>query len=191
MPDEKITTMLRRAASGEVDHDALLEAIYDRLHGLAEAQLRGERPGHTLQPTLIVHDAYLKLIDQSRAQWQDRAHFMAVAARAMRRIIIDYARRRNREKRGGGCRPVTLHDACSLTGEAHVDGGALLEALEAMRRIADRAATVTELRFFSGLTNAEVAMSLDVSERTVERDWRWAQAWLQRELSRARDEDDE
>ena len=174
--------MLRDTDGGGADREALLDAVYDRLRGLAEDQLRRERAGHTLQPTALVHEAYMKLAKQEKVRYQGRSHFCAVAAEAMRRILVDHARARNREKRGGGCRKVTVHDAYALTSNRDLELIALDEALERMRAISDRAATIVEQRIFGGLGSAETARMLDVTPRTVERDWKWAQAWLRREL---------
>jgi RNA polymerase sigma factor (TIGR02999 family) len=183
MADPDITSLLHEAREGGGDRDALLAAVYDRLRSLAEESLRRERPGHTLQPTALVHEAYLKLVDQNRVEWRGRTHFHAVAAEAMRRILVDHARARNRKKRGGGCRRVTLYDAFALTRDRGLDMIDLHDALERMRAIAGRAADVVEQRIFGGLEVDEVARMLDVTTRTVERDWKWAQAWLRRELS--------
>lgn len=182
MPTDDLSRMLCDAAGGSGDRDALLDAVYDRLRELAEDQLRRERPGHTLQPTALVHEAYMKLVDQTRVEWQGRSHFCAVAAEAMRRILVDHARARNREKRGGGCRKVTLHDAYTLTSNRDLEMIALDEALGRMRAISERAATITEQRIFGGVGSEDAARMLNVTPRTVERDWKWAQAWLRREL---------
>lgn len=184
MTEQDITAVLGEAQKGSRDAaEALLAAVYDRLRSLADDQLRRERPGHTLQPTALVHEAYLKLVDQSRVEWQGRTHFFAVAAQAMHRILIDHARARNREKRGGGWRQVTLHDAYALTSQRDLELIALHDALEKMRTIDARATEAAELRIFGGLGSEEIARMLDVSARTVERDWKWAQAWLRRELT--------
>jgi RNA polymerase sigma-70 factor (ECF subfamily) len=163
--------------------DALLEAVYEELRDAAEARLRRERADHTLQPTALVHEAYLRLVDQTRVDWQGRTHFLAVAALAMRRILVDHARRRGREKHGGGWRRVTVHDAFALRRDHDLDVVALHEALEKMAELDERQAKVVELRIFGGLTAEETARMLDVSARTVERDWKMGQAWLRRELS--------
>ncbi len=173
----KITAGDPRAA------DELLELVYPQLHQLAERSLRRERPDHTLQATALVHEAYIKLIDQTRVDWQGQTHFKAVAAMAMGRILIDSARARNREKRGGGWRRVTLHDAFQLSKQRELDPLELAEALETMKQLDARQAAVVEYRLFGGLTNEETARLLDVSIRTVERDWKMAQAWLRRELT--------
>ena len=184
MAERDITSMLNDAGPGNAAaRDALLEAVYDEIRALAEGKLRQERAGHTLQPTALVHEAYLKLVDQTRVNWQGRTHFLAVAAQAMRRILIDHARRREREKRGGSWRRVTLYDAFALRTDHDLDVVALHEALEKMARLDARQAKVVELRLFGGLTAEETARMLDVSTRTVDRDWKMGQAWLRRELS--------
>jgi RNA polymerase sigma factor (TIGR02999 family) len=164
------------------DVDALLPLVYDELRRIAHRQLRAERTDHTLSTTALVHEAYVKLADQTRAQWNDRAHFFAVAAVAMRRILVDYARKRQAEKRGGGVRPVTLDDAAALI-EDRAD--ALLAVDEALTRLAgidERLSRVVECRFFGGLTEEETATALRVTARTVRRDWVKAKGWLYQEL---------
>ncbi len=168
--------------------DELLKLVYPHLHEMAQRALRRERPDHTLQATALVHEAYLKLIDQTRVDWQGRTHFKAVAAMAMGRILIDSARARNREKRGRGWRRVTLHDAFALSKQRDLDPLELAEALETMKQVDARQAAVVEYRLFGGLTSEETARLLDVSRRTVERDWKMAQAWLRRELTKGASE---
>lgn len=180
--DDSSRALPTEAGAG-ADADALLDAAYDRLRELAEGQLRRERSCHTLEPTALVHEAYVKLAGQEQARWQGRTHFCAVAAVAMRRILVDHARARDREKRGGGCRKVTLHDAFALRKQHDLDMLALDEALDHMRRISARAATIAGQQIFGGLGPADAARMLGVSTRTAERDWRWAQAWLRRELA--------
>ena len=159
--------------------------VYEELRTLAEGYLRRERSDHTLQPTALVHEAYLKLVDQNRVDWQGKTHFKAVAAQAMHRALVDHARARNREKRGGKWRRVTLYDAFALAG-AHKDLEALAlhDALEKMQRLDERQRKVVELRLFGGLTSEEAGRILGVSARTVDRDWKMGQAWLRRELSK-------
>jgi RNA polymerase sigma factor (TIGR02999 family) len=184
MAERDITQMLGEAGpDNQAARDALLQAVYEQLREAAEARLRQERAGHTLQPTALVHEAYLRLVDQTRVDWQGRTHFLAVAALAMRRILIDHARRRDREKRGGGWRRVALHDAFALRRDHDLDIVALHEALEKMAGLDERQAKVVELRIFGGMTAEETARMLNVSTRTVERDWKMGQAWLRRELS--------
>ncbi len=176
--------------SGELDApgrsaEELLPLVYERLRSLARRMIARERPGHTLQPTALVHEAYLKLVDQSRVDWRGRTHFFAVGARAMRRLLVDHARGRHRAKRGGGWARVTLAEGIPSFGEGGLDADQLLDLDEALTRLAvldAREAEVVELRFFGGLTVPEVAHLLGVSQRTVEGDWTHARAWLRREL---------
>jgi RNA polymerase sigma factor (TIGR02999 family) len=161
--------------------------VYDELRNLARAYMARENRGHTLQPTALVHEAYCRLIDQSRVDWQGRTHFRAVGARMMRRILVDHARRRDGLKRGGGMIRVTLGDAILRPLDPDVELPELLslnEALEKLARLDERQARVVEMRFFGGLTMAEIAGSIGVSERTVADDWKHGRAWLKRELSR-------
>ncbi|MHC4416771.1 MAG: sigma-70 family RNA polymerase sigma factor [Planctomycetota bacterium] len=164
--------------------DELLRLVYDELRALAQGYLRRERPDHTLQPTALVHEAYLKLVDQTRVDWKGRTHFKAVAAQAMHRVLVDHARAHGREKRGGGWRRVPLYDAFQLGGRRQLDPLDLHDALEKMRQLDERQTSVVELRLFGGLSGEEAARILGVSVRTVERDWKMGQAWLRRELSR-------
>lgn len=146
-----------------------------------------ETPGHTLQPTALVHEAYLKLVDQTRADWQGKTHFFAVGARVMRRLLVDHARERGAQKRGAGWRNVTLAEVFAPSEQADLDPEQLLDlnaALERLAELDEREAKVVTLRFFGGLTVEQVAEALGVSKRTVENDWRHARAWLQLELSR-------
>jgi RNA polymerase sigma factor (TIGR02999 family) len=184
MPSKDLTATLTELGAGDqLARDALLEAVYDELRELAEAKMEREPPGHTLQPTALVHEAFLRLVDQTRVDWQGRTHFLAVAAVAMRRVLIDHARRRQREKRGGRWRRVTLDDAFALTKDHQLDFEDLDEALQKMRELDERQTDVVELRLLGGLTGRQTAMALDVSQRTVDRDWRIGLAWLRRELT--------
>lgn len=161
----------------------LLPLVYDDLRQRAAGYLRNERKDHTLQPTALVHEAYLKLVNQSQARWKDRAHFLAVAAEAMRRILVDHARGKLAEKRDGG-RRLTLDDAADLPTPI---SGELVELDAALKRLnerSERQARIVELRYFGGMSIEEVAQVLDVSPRTVSGDWLVARAWLQRELDR-------
>ncbi len=188
MTQPDVTAMLSDSQRGdERAGDALLEAVYDRLRRLAEQKLRQERAGHTLQATALVHEAYLKLVDQTRVDWQGQTHFYAVAARAMQRLLVDYARGRKREKRGGDHGPVTLHDVHALTEADHLDSIALQEAMEEMRAVDERQANVAELRLYGGLSIDDTARMLDLPKRTVERDWKMARAWLRHQLRKASD----
>lgn len=174
-----ITLLLRNAKSGaREDADRLMEAIYEDLRRLASSQLRGERAGHTLQPTALVHEAYLKLVDQRSTDWNDRLHFFAVASRIIRRILIDHARERAAQKRGGAAERVPLDSIDQPAAEREIDLIALDEALKELAEISERQARIVELRFFGGCTVAEVATLLETGSRTVDRDWLAAKAWL-------------
>lgn len=162
--------------------DRLMPYVQDELHRLARREMRGERPGHTLQTTALVNEAYLRLIDASRVQWQDRAHFFALAARLMRRILVDHARSRNYVKRGGGMRTISLDDVLVVSQERGADLVALDDALQALAAVDARKSKVVEMRFFGGLSVEETAEALQVSPETVMRDWKLAKVWLLREL---------
>jgi len=161
---------------------SLVPRVYAELHGLAHHYMRSERPGRTMQTTALLHEAYLRLIDTRRVRWESRAHFLAVAAQAMRRILIDAARARSSAKRGGTLQRVSL-DSDVLVQERDADLVALDAALTALSRIDARKGRVVELRYFGGLTGKETAAVLHVSPETVQRDWQFAKAWLLRELS--------
>jgi RNA polymerase sigma-70 factor (ECF subfamily) len=180
---EEITGLL--VAWGNGDQAALEELtplIYQELHRIAHRYMGGERPGHTLQTTALVNEAYLRLIDWKNVQWQNRAHFFGVSAQLMRRILVDFARSRGYQKRGGGAHAVTLDDAVAISDQRAIDLVALDEALSLLAELDPRQSKVVELRFFGGLTNEEVAEVLKVSVRTVKGDWSLARAWLHREL---------
>jgi len=151
------------------------------MRGVAMRQLRSERVGHTLQPTALVHEAYIRLVDQHTVNWQDRAHFFGVAAQIMRRILVDHARRHNAAKRGDGVRCVSLDEANDLAAEA-IPVLALDHALERLQQVDADLARIVELRAFGGLTVEDAAHVLSVSPSTAKRDWRLAKAWLHREL---------
>jgi RNA polymerase sigma factor (TIGR02999 family) len=162
--------------------DAILPRVYDELRAMARRKLRGERANHTLNTTALVHEAYEKLVQQDRMTWQNRAHFMGVAALSMRRILINYAHKRNAQKRGGGEPVVTFEDGMA---PRDVHAAELIDLDDALKRLEDlseRQATVVTYRFFGGLTQKEIAEVLNVSVPTVRRDWRLARAWLSREL---------
>jgi len=184
----EIVTRLKDAGGCDrASAEELLPYVYDELRMLARRFLSRERPGHTLQPTALVHEAYIKLVDQSKVDWQGRTHFFAVGAKIMRHLLIDHARGKGRAKRGGGLKMVTLADGLAPFGGRELDADDLLALNEGLDRLAAldaRQAKVVELRFFGGLTVPEVALLLDVSQRTVEGDWAHARAWLKRELSR-------
>ncbi len=175
----QITLLLEQIAGGDKSAvDSLLPLVYQELRKLAQHQLKGERPNHTLNATGLVHEAYLKLIDQREVAWQNRAHFMAIAAQAMRRILIDYARRRIADKRGGNVALVT-YDEELHSREARAEEIVALDiALEQLKRRSARQAQIVEYQFFGGLTHEEIAEVLGVSIPTVRRDWRMAKAWL-------------
>ncbi len=170
--------------SSVMEHPEELTArVYDELRALAAAQLRRERRGHTLQATALAHEAYLRLSGQQRFRAFGRDQFLALAARMIRRILVDHARKRDRAKRGGGKRAVTLDDALAMTSDGAVDLLDLHSALERLSTLDERQARVVELRFFGGLGVDDVARLVGVSPRTVDNEWRAARAWLRRELS--------
>jgi RNA polymerase sigma factor (TIGR02999 family) len=178
-----VTSILRAWSEGDRRAlDRLTPIIYDELRRLARRYMRQERPGHSLQTTALVNEAYMRLVDYKRMQWQDRAHFFAVSAQLMRRILVDHARRHNL-KRGGAVPHVSLDDATSVAGEAQTDLVALDDALNALAELDPRKAHVVEMRFFGGLSVEETAAVLSVSPVTVMRDWSSAKAWLYRELT--------
>ena len=162
----------------------LIPLVYDELHKLASRYLRRERPDHTLQTTALVHEAYLKLVDQRDANWQNRVQFFAVAAQLMRRILVDYARRHRASKRGGSYYKVTLDEALVSSGEKDGEVLALDEVLDRLAVIDPRQSRVAELRIFGGLTLEETAQALDISPRTVRREWSMAKAWLRKEIKK-------
>ena len=181
---EQVTQLL--LAWGQGDESALerlVPLVYGELHRLAHRYLGGERPGHMLQTTALVNEAYLRLVDSRRVQWQNRAHFFAVSAQLMRRVLVDFARQRNFQKRGGDAVQVSLHEELAGSTERGADLVALDDALTAMSKTDERASRVVELRFFGGLSIEETAEVLKISPETVKRDWTWAKAWLLRELS--------
>lgn len=165
--------------------DALFPVVYAELRRMADVRLRHERDAHTLQPTALVHEAYLRLVDQDRTRWNDRAHFFAVAAEIMRRVLVDHARRRAASKRGAGVLAVPLDDIAETVAQPEVRDLELLAMDDALTRLGEldpQQARVVELRFFAGLDVEEVATVLGVSSRTVKREWRAARAWLLSEI---------
>ena len=169
--------------AGEPDSmDRLLPLVYDELHRIAHRHLALEQVGHTLVTTALVHEAYLRLVDQTRVRWVDRSHFFAVAARVMRRVLVDYARRYRAAKRGAGARPVDLDAVEVPLAERSESLIALDEALERLADLNPRLSRIVECRFFAGMTEEETAEALGVTERTVRRDWVKARGWLSREL---------
>lgn len=182
---DDITGRLRELSQGRAEVlDRLMPIVYDKLRRIAHAQLRGERPEHTLNTTALVNEAYLKLVNVRQVQWRDRAHFFAMAARLMRRILIDYARARQREKRGGDAVHVPLAEAQDIPlGRAADDLLALDEALARLETQSERQCRVVECRCFAGMTLEETAAALGISVATVKRDWTFSRAWLNRELA--------
>lgn len=179
MSKDRITHLLAQWSSGDQEAaERVLPLVYEELRGIALRQLRQERGAHTLQATAIVHEAYLRLNGQAGLEWPSRSHFFAFAAHLIRRILVDYARHRNRSKRGGLQQKVTLLEAADLALEKSPDLVALDEALSDLEKIDPRKAAVVELKFFAGLTIEEIAAHLAVSPETVSREWRRAKAWL-------------
>ncbi len=179
------TDLLRATASGDPSAAAdMIPVVYGELRRLAQSYLAGERPDHTLQATELVHEAYLRLVDQTRARINDRGHFMALAATAMRRVLVDHARRRGSRRRGRGAATLPLDEAATVTADPlRIDYVALDRALDELAGVAPDSAKVVELRFFSGLTVDDVATCIGVSSRTVRRHWTYGRAWLHRRLN--------
>jgi RNA polymerase sigma factor (TIGR02999 family) len=185
-PLDDLTRLLVAWSHGELGAlDRLMPLIYGQLRQQARRQLRHERAGHTLQPTALVHEAFLRLVGQSRAQWQNREQFFAVAARAMRRVLVDHARARRAAKRGDGRTLIALDEAPDPAAPPAVDVLALDQTLDRLAAIDPRQARVVELRYFAGFSASETAAALEVSLATVNRDWAMARAWLFRELGGA------
>jgi RNA polymerase sigma factor (TIGR02999 family) len=182
---EGVTQLLVEWGGGDrAALDRLLPLVFDELRRLAASYLRRERAGHTLQPTALVNEAYLRLVDQEGAQWQNRAHFFGIAANLMRQILVDHARQRSADKRGGSqLQRLSLTQAERLVRQEELDVLALNEALERLAEFDPQQARIVELKFFGGLTIEETAEVLGVSHATVEREWKLARAWLRRELS--------
>jgi RNA polymerase sigma factor (TIGR02999 family) len=181
---QQITQLLLAWGKGDQSAlDALVPLVYDELRKVAARRLRRHRSGHTLQTTALVNEAYLRLIDASKVQWQNRAHFFAVSAHLMRRILVDFARSRGYQKRGGGAQQVELEEAVAIVPEQNVDLLALDEALTRLAALNGRQARVVELRYFGGLSEEETAEALEITARTVRRDWNFARVWLHRELT--------
>ena len=178
-----LTALLRAWSGGDQSAlESLVALLYQELHGLARRYLRRERPGHSLQATALVNEAYMRLADYKRMECQNRAHFFAVAAQVMRRILVEHARRHNL-KRGGGVEHVSLDRAAMVGGGRTTDLAALDDAMKALARLDPRKMQVVEMRYFGGLSVEEIAVVLKVSQRTVMRDWTTARAWLYRELT--------
>jgi RNA polymerase sigma factor (TIGR02999 family) len=180
---DDISALLRAWSDGDQSAlERLTPIVYDELRRLARRYMKRERPGHSLQTAALVNEAYMRLVDYERMQWQNRAHFFAVSSQLMRRILVDHARRHNL-KRGGGVQHVSLDEAAVVCGDQDADLVALDNAMNALLRIDPRKVQVVEMRFFGGLSVEETAEVLKVSTVTVKRDWRAARAWLYRELT--------
>ena len=186
----EVTQLLIDWSNGRQDAvEPLFPLVYEELRRLAHRYMRRERPGHTLQTTAVVHEAYLRLIDQNHVQWQNRAHFFAIAARMMRRILITHAQSHAYAKRGGGTLKVSLDEAAILSQTRAGELIALDDALKSLAVIDVRRSEVVELRFFGGLSNEEIAEVLKISPNTVMRDWNVAKAWLYREMSKEQEDE--
>ncbi len=180
----EVTGILHDWSGGDAQApERLMPLVYDELRRLARAFLAGERRGHTLQPTALVNEAYLRLVDQTRVNWQNRAHFYGIASSMMRRVLIDHARAHATEKRGGAAVHLSLNDLQIPLEQRATDLVALDEALERLTQFDERKCRVVEMRFFGGLKDEEIAEVLGVTTRTVLRDWKKARLWLYRELS--------
>ena len=180
----RVTQLLEKFEPGDRRAEEQLFAdVYTELRALAARYLHRERKSHTLQPTALVHEAYLKLVGQTRVDWQGRAHFLAIGARVMRQILVDHARRHKAAKRGGDRHRITLDENLIVESRRNVDLLALEDALTKLAKLDHRQAQMIELRFFGGLSIAEVAKVMGISKRSVEREWTMVRAWLRRELS--------
>ena len=180
----QVTQLLIAWGKGdEVARDQLMSLVYEELHRLAHRYMKRESPGHTLQTSALVNEAFVRLVDQKNVQWQNRAHFFGIAAQMMRRILVDYARNRNYAKRGGGARKVSLDEALVVSDERSTEVVNVHEALERLAAFDVRKSQIVELRFFGGLSIEETAEVLGVSPGTVMRDWTLAKAWLRREMT--------
>src|SRR5208283_804273 len=185
MPSSHDVTQLLKAwtTGDEQALEKLTPMVYEQLHRVAQRCMAGERPGHTLQTTALVNEVYLRLVDCAKVNWQDRAHFFAVSAQLMRRILIDFARSRGYQKRGGGLAQVSLDEAATVCSEPDPNLVELDDALKSLAEVDARKSKVVELKFFGGLSTDETAEVLRVSAETVVRDWRLAKVWLLREMS--------
>jgi len=188
LPKNEVTQLLLRWSEGDkAALGKLMPLVYRELRRLAGHYMRRERPGHTLQASALVNEAYLRLVDYRRMQWQNRAHFFAVAAQAMRRVLVEHARSRQYAKRGGTAQRISLDDVAVLTDQQAAELVALDEALTSLEALDARKARIVELRYIGGLSIEEAAETLGVSTATVERDWRSAKAWLYRAISQKKD----
>jgi len=183
---QAISRILQEWSEGRKEaSEELMPLVYDELRRQASRYLRRERPGHTLQTTALIHEAYLRLVDQRGVSWQNRAHFFGIAAQAMKRILVDYAKARHRDKRGGAAENLPLDEArFVVTGEKRVDLIALDEALARLAKFDPQQASIVDLKFFGGFTIEEIAETLRISRATVKREWNSAKAWLHGEIAR-------
>jgi RNA polymerase sigma factor (TIGR02999 family) len=182
--EEAPTMLLDLAAGGEQDAtNRLMELVYDEFREMAAGYLRREPTELTLQPTALVHEAFLRLIDQSNVNWKSRTHFLAIGAQAMRRVLVDHARKRGRAKRGGDRQRISFDDQTMLSPQHDADLLAVDELLSELHELDPRQAKIVELRFFGGMTSAEVADYLGISKSTADREWRIVRAWLRQQLS--------
>lgn len=189
-PGGEVTRLLRQLRAGQPEAAGqLIPLIYDELRRIAGAQMARERPGHTLQATAVVHEAYMRLAGDQEIEWQDRSHFFGIAARTMRRVLLDYARQRRAGKRGGeAARKVDIDADLVISDDRLEDVVALDEVLTRLSAMDEQQGRMVELRFFAGLNVEETASAMGISPRTVKREWRLARAWLERELGSARSE---
>lgn len=184
-PPSEVSKLLQVWRGGDRDAlDTLLPLVYKELRRVAHAQLRNERPDHTLQSAALVNEAYLRLVGLSTPQWESRTHFFAIAAQLMRQILVDYARRRGAAKRGASVARVSLEDVARAPKKRDLDVVALDDALKGLAKIDPRQSRVVELRFFAGLSLQEISEAMEIAPATVQRDWTAARAWLHREISR-------
>jgi RNA polymerase sigma factor (TIGR02999 family) len=185
-PSSRVTQLPEKCEPGDRHAgEQLFADVYAELRAIAARYLHRERKGHTLQPTALVHEAYLKLLGQTRVDWQGRAHFLAIAAQAMREILVDHARRHRAAKRGGTRHRIALDDNLVIESNRNVDVLAIEDALTKLTKLDTRQAQMVELRFFGGLSIAEVAKVTGISKRSAEREWTMVRAWLRRELGRS------
>ena len=185
MAPEEITQLLLDWGNGDKQAlDKLMPFVYDELRRLAKSYMRNQRSDHTLQTTALVNEAYLRLIDSSQVRWQNRTHFFAISAQLMRRILVDFARTKKAKKRGGDDQKVTFDEALPVSLEKESELIALDEALKQLEKMNERQSQIVEMRYFGGMNEKEIAESLDISTRTVRRDWAIARAWLFRELNK-------
>jgi RNA polymerase sigma-70 factor, ECF subfamily len=181
----EITLLLDRLSAGDRSaEEALMPSVYLELHRLASARMRGERPGHTIQPTALVHEAYLRLCNSREVKWEDRGHFFRAAGCMMRRILVDYARQHRARKRNDGARPILLDEAVAISPDQFAMAIEVDDVLRKLAELSPRQAKVVEMRFFAGLTEEEIAEALSVTVRTIKRDWMVARAWLHQRLRR-------